>query len=83
MYIKQAISLGRYQQNPLQEILQLWKEDITENYCLKIKLHPMQKYVNQYNLMEKMENKAVEVVNLCGFDINKAYELRHLRNTLM
>ena len=83
MYIKQAISLGRYQQNPLQEILQLWKEDINENYCLKIKLHPMQKYVNQYNLMEKMENKAIEVVNLCGFDINKAFEFRHLRNTLM
>ena len=83
MYIKQAISLGRYQQNPLQEILQLWKEDITENYCLKIKLHPMQKYVNQFNLMEKLENKAIEVVNLCGIDINKAFEFHHLRNTLM
>ena len=83
MYIKQAISLGRYQQNPLQEILQLWKEDMNENYCLKIKLHPMQKYVNQFNLMEKLENKAIEVVNLCGFDLNKAIEFRHLRNTLM
>ena len=83
MYIKQAISLGRYQQNPLQEILQLWKEDISENYCLKIKLHPMQKYVNQYNLMEKLETKAIKVVNLCGFDLNKACEFRHLRNTLM
>ena len=83
MYIKQAISLGRYQQNPLQEILQLWKEEKNENDCLKIKLHPMQKYVNQNKLMEKMEIKAIEVVNLCGFDINKAYEFRHLRNTLM
>ena len=83
MYIKQAVSLGRYLQNPLQEILQLWKEDISENYCLQIKLHPMQKYVNQYNLMEKLENKAIEVVNLCGYDILKAYEFRHLRNTLM
>ena len=82
MYIKQAISLGRYHQNPLQEILQLWKDDISENYCLQIKLHPMQKYVNQNNLMEKMEDKAIEVVNLCGFDINKAFEFRHLRNTL-
>ena len=82
MYIKQAISLGRYQQNPLQEILQLWKDDINENYCLKIKLHPMQKYVDQSKLMEKMETKAIEVVNLCGFDINKALEFSHLRNTL-
>ena len=83
MYVKQAISLGRYLQNPLQEILQLWKEDISENYCLQIKLHPMQKYVNQYNLMEKLENKAIEVVNLCGYDIYRAFEFRHLRNTLM
>ena len=83
MYVKQAISLGRYHQNPLQEILQLWKEDLNENYCLKIKLHAMQKYVNQYNLMQKLETKAIEVVNLCGFDLNKAYEFRHLRNTLM
>jgi len=82
MYIKQAVSLGRYQQNPLQEILQLWKDDINENYCLKIKLHPMQKYVDQGKLMEKMETKAIEVVNLCGFDINKALEFSHLRNTL-
>ena len=43
----------------------------------------MQKYVNQYNLMEKLENKAIEVVNLCGLDIIKAFEYRHLRNTLM
>ena len=42
----------------------------------------MQKYVDQFKLMEKMENKAIEVVNLCGFDINKAFEFRHLRNTL-
>ena len=82
MYIKQAISLGRYHQNPLQEILQLWKDDISENYCLQIKLHPMQKYVNQYKLMEKMEDKAIEVANLCGFDINKAFEFPRLRNTL-
>ena len=83
MYIKQAISLGRYQQNPLQEILQLWRDDKNENYCLQIKLHPLQKYVDQSKLMEKMENKAIEVVNLCGYDINKAFEFRHLRNTLM
>ena len=43
----------------------------------------MQKYVNQCNLMEKLEIKAIEVVNLCGFDINKGFEFRHLRNTLM
>ena len=42
IFIRQAISLGRYLQSPLQEILQLWKKDLGENYCLKIKLHNMQ-----------------------------------------
>ena len=82
MFVRQGISLGRYMQNPLQEILQLWKEDVSENYCLKIKLHPMQKFVNQNNLMEKLETKAIEVVNNCGFDLNRALEFAHLRNSL-
>ena len=43
----------------------------------------MQKYVNQHNLMKKLENKAIEVVNLCGLDIIKTFEYHHLRNTLM
>ena len=82
MFVRQGVSLARYMQNPLQEILQLWKEDISENYCLKIKLHSMQKFVNQNNLMEKLETKAIEVVNNCGFDLNRALEFAHLRNSL-
>ena len=82
IYFKQAISLGRYLQNPMQEILQLWKDDISENYCLQIKLHPLQKYVNQNVLVEKMETKAIEVANLCGCDLNKVFEFKHMRNEL-
>ena len=83
MFIKQAISLGRYWQSPLHEILQLWSPEISENACLTIKLHPMQKYVNQRKLMDKLELKAVKVVNRVGFDINRDLEYSHRKNTLM
>jgi transcription elongation factor SPT6 len=83
LYLRQAVSLGRYQQNPLEEILQLWNENRNKNYCLKINLHPLQNEVNQSKLIEKLEYKAIEVVNSIGVDINKAFEFIHLRNTLM
>ena len=83
MFIKQAISLGRYWQSPLDEILQLWSPDLNENFCLKIKLHPLQKYVNQKKLMEKLEFRAVKVVNKVGFDLNCGFEFSHKRNSLM
>ena len=83
MFIKEAISLGRYWQSPMDEILQLWSPELSENFCLKINLHPMQKYVDQKKLMEKLEFRAVKVVNRCGFDLNRGYEFNHKRNTLM
>ena len=83
MFIKQALSLGRYWQSPLHEILQLWSPEISDNFCLKIKLHPLQKYVNQKKLMEKLEFRAIKVVNKCGFDLNRCLDYSHLRNNLM
>ena len=83
MFIKQAISLGRYWQSPLHEILQLWSPVLSENFCLKIKLHPLQKYVDQKKLMEKMEFRAIKDVNKCGFDLNRCLDYSHLRNILI
>jgi transcription elongation factor SPT6 len=81
--LREAVSLGRYIQNPLEEILQLWNENRNKNYCLKLNLHPLQNCVNQSKLIEKLEYKAIEAVNSIGVDINKAFEYPHLRNTLM
>ena len=81
--LRQAISLGRYQQSPLDEILQLWNEDPSRNFCLKINLHPFQHYVNQKKLMDILELKAVRIVNEVGVDVNLANEYPHLRNSLM
>ena len=83
IFLRQAVSLGRYQQNPLEEILQLWNEDINKNFCLKMKLHPLQRMVSQKKLMEMMEQRAVQIVNNVGVDINKAFEFSHLKNSLM
>ena len=46
-FIRQAISIGRFKQNPLAETLILWNEDISKNFCLSLNLHPFQKHTNQ------------------------------------
>ena len=43
---KQAISLARFEQDPLAEILNLWSPITAENQALALNLDPMQKYVN-------------------------------------
>ena len=82
IYLKQCISLARYQQNPIEEILQLWSENINKNFCLKINLHPLQSIINQKKLLIALQFKAIEAVNNIGVDINKAFEFSHLRNSL-
>ena len=48
--VKQAVSLARYQQDPMNEILNLWSFVIQENQALNLNLHPLQKMVNQAKL---------------------------------
>lgn len=43
---KQAISLARFEQDPLCELLNLWSPIVAENQALALNLDPMQKYVN-------------------------------------
>lgn len=48
--VKQAVSLARFQQDPMNEILNLWSFVIQENQALNLNLHPLQKMVNQAKL---------------------------------
>lgn len=80
--IKQAISLGRFKQNPLAEILQLWHEDPQSNNCLNLNLHPLQKCVNQTKLLERLELEAIRIVNLVGVDINRIKDSPHTTKQL-
>lgn len=44
--LKQAISLARFEQDPLCEALNLWSPITAENQTLAMNLDPMQKLVN-------------------------------------
>eukprot|EP00340_Litonotus_pictus_P000881 CAMPEP_0170526458 /NCGR_PEP_ID=MMETSP0209-20121228/11860_1 /TAXON_ID=665100 ORGANISM="Litonotus pictus, Strain P1" /NCGR_SAMPLE_ID=MMETSP0209 /ASSEMBLY_ACC=CAM_ASM_000301 /LENGTH=1549 /DNA_ID=CAMNT_0010816271 /DNA_START=14 /DNA_END=4660 /DNA_ORIENTATION=- len=79
---RQAISLGRFKQNPLAEILQLWHEEQNSNRCMSLSLHPLQKNVNQNKLFERLEIEAIRVVNQLGVDLNRVKSHSHLKKQL-
>lgn len=76
--LKQAISLARYEQDPLAEILNLWSPITAENQALALNLDPMQKLVNQSKLAEGLEEVNIQVVNDIGIDINMVVDHEHL-----
>ena len=53
--LKQAISLARYEQDPMCEILNLWSPITAENQALALNLDDMQKLVNQARLADGLE----------------------------
>jgi len=44
--LKQCVSMARFQQDPLPEILNLWSQSPSENQILQSNLHPLQRLVN-------------------------------------
>ena len=80
--IRQAISLGRYQQDPLSEIINLWDFETSKNCVLSIPLHPLQKSVNNAKLCAGLEIVAIDVINTIGVDINRVIDHPHLINPL-
>ena len=77
--VKQAVSLARYQQDPMNEILNLWSFVIQENQALNLNLHPLQKMVNQAKLQESLEDINVANVNSVGIDINLIVNHEHMQ----
>lgn len=76
--IKQAVSLARWEQDPLNETLNLWSFVLQENQALQLNLHPMQRFVNQARLADALEEINVRVVNAIGIDINLVVEHDHM-----
>ena len=69
--IKQALSLARFKQSPVNETLKLWNEDEGENmHIFSLNLHPFQKSVPQDKLVESLRNVAVSSVNAIGVDLH-------------
>ncbi|TPX15737.1 uncharacterized protein E0L32_000071 [Thyridium curvatum] len=61
-----CVALAKYLQNPMKEYAALGK-DITS-----LSFHPCQHLLPQDKLMKHLETAMVDMVNLCGVDINEA-----------
>ncbi|KAL2115624.1 hypothetical protein VTJ04DRAFT_9879 [Mycothermus thermophilus] len=71
-----CIALARYMQNPMKEYAALGK-DVTS-----LLIHPYQQYLPQDKLLKHLETAMVDIVNLCGVDINEAITDPYTANLL-
>lgn len=76
--LKQVISLCRYEQDPMCEILNLWSPITSENQTLHLTMHPLQKLVNQAKLADALEQVNIQCVNELGIDINLLVDHEHM-----
>ena len=64
----------------MNEVLNLWSPEISENQALNLNLHPFQKQVNQAQLMETLQEVNIRAVNDVGIDINLLKDHPHYHN---
>jgi transcription elongation factor SPT6 len=63
---KYCVALAKYLQNPMKEYASLGKDIVS------ISFDPHQGYLPQDKLMKQLESSMVDMVNLCGVEINDA-----------
>lgn len=63
---KYCVALAKYLQNPMKEYASLGRDIVS------ISFDPCQGYVPQDKIMKQLETAMVDMVNLCGVDINEA-----------
>jgi hypothetical protein len=80
--LKQTISLARYEQCPMTEILKLWSPIVAENQALALNLDPLQKLVNQTKLADALEECNIRAVNNVGVDFNLVMDHEHMQCVL-
>jgi transcription elongation factor SPT6 len=61
-----CISLGRYLQNPLMEYIAMGRDVVS------IPVHKNQNLIGEEKLYRALESAMVDIVNMCGIDINEA-----------
>ena len=66
----------------MSEILNLWSHKPSNNKVLLYNFHPLQKMLNKKKLLDSLEQKTIEWVNLVGLDINKMVRYPYLRSPL-
>ena len=63
---KYCVALAKYLQNPLKEYASLGRDIIS------ISFDPCQRYVPEEKIVKALETAMVDMVNLCGVDVNEA-----------
>lgn len=71
-----CIALAKYMQNPMKEYAALGKDVIS------LMFHPCQHLVPENKLRKQLETAMVDMVNLCGIDINEAVNDVYTQNLL-
>ncbi|KAI9827301.1 MAG: Transcription elongation factor spt6 [Phylliscum demangeonii] len=61
-----CVALAKYLQNPMKEYASLGKDIVSVSF------HPSQKLVPAEKILKQLESALVDMVNLCGVDINEA-----------
>jgi transcription elongation factor SPT6 len=78
----EAVSLGRYVQDPLAETLNLWSHRPKENLVLKMALHPMQDMIPTKELHNELESVVLEIVGNAGVNVNRCFKVDHRASPL-
>lgn len=71
-----CVAFARYLQDPLKEYAALGKDIVSLNF------HPCQNLVPEDKLRKTLETSLVDMVNLCGVDINEAVANPYVANLL-
>jgi transcription elongation factor SPT6 len=71
-----CVALARYLQNPMKEYAALGKDIISLSF------HPCQQLLPEAKLRKQLDTAMVDIVNLCGVDINEAIADPYTANLL-
>ncbi|EAR82689.2 zinc knuckle protein (macronuclear) [Tetrahymena thermophila SB210] len=80
--LRVALSQGRILLNPTAEILSLWNDNVQQNGCLHIPLHPSQEYISLDKLQYSLEKCCVQIVNFMGVEMDMLQDQPHLKHLL-
>lgn len=73
---KYCVALAKYLQNPMKEYASLGQDIVS------ISFDPCQRYVPQDKIIKQLETAMVDMVNLCGVDVNEAVSDPYTANLL-
>ncbi|KAI9805652.1 MAG: Transcription elongation factor spt6 [Piccolia ochrophora] len=71
-----CVALAKYLQNPMKEYAALGRDIVS------ITFHPSQQLVPQEKILKQLETAMVDMVNLCGVDVNEAVGDTYTANLL-